>query len=130
MGPPHRGYHCHPPRQLGRRSFSPSTGGEERGTSEEDNALLAESQPQRLDIFTSVHQGMQDFRYHNGGLLDRESARFVCTLLQSSKQGWGKIRPIRIRIRIREYSANSNFAHECKIRRIRSRILKLKFEFG
>lgn len=46
------------------------------------------------------------------------------------RQGWGKIRPIQIRIRIREYSANSNFASECTIRRIRIRILKLKFEFG
>jgi hypothetical protein len=47
-----------------------------------------------------------------------------------SNQGWGKIRPIRIRIRIREYSANPNFEKECIIRRIRIRILKLKFEFA
>jgi hypothetical protein len=38
------------------------------------------------------------------------------------EQGWGKIRPIRIRIRIREYSANSNFENDGKIRRIRIRI--------
>jgi hypothetical protein len=37
-------------------------------------------------------------------------------------QGWGKIRPIRIRIRIREYSANSNFENNGKIRQIRMRI--------
>jgi hypothetical protein len=37
-------------------------------------------------------------------------------------QGWGKIRPVRIRIRIREYSANSNFENDWKIRRIRIRI--------
>jgi hypothetical protein len=34
-------------------------------------------------------------------------------------QGWGKFRPIRIRIRILEYSANSNFENDGKTRRIR-----------
>jgi hypothetical protein len=43
-------------------------------------------------------------------------------------QGWGKIRPIRIRIRIREYSANSNFKNGAKIRGIR--IPAQKFEFA
>jgi hypothetical protein len=45
-------------------------------------------------------------------------------------QRWGKIRPIRIRIRIREYSANLSFEKVCIIRRIQFRILKLKFEFA
>jgi hypothetical protein len=58
--------------------------------------------------------------------------RRTCGLVAGKhlNQMWGKIRPIQIRIRIREYSANSNFASECTIRRIRIRILKLKFEFG
>jgi hypothetical protein len=43
------------------------------------------------------------------------------------EQGWGKIRPIRICIRISEYSANSNFENDRKIRQIR--IPKQKFEF-
>jgi hypothetical protein len=43
-------------------------------------------------------------------------------------QGWGRIRPIRIRIGIREYSSNSNFENDLKIRRIR--IPKQKFEFA
>jgi hypothetical protein len=47
-----------------------------------------------------------------------------------SEQGWGKIHPIRIRIRIREYSAILNFEEEGIVRRIRIRILKLKFEFA
>jgi hypothetical protein len=38
-------------------------------------------------------------------------------------KGWGKIRAIRIRIRIREYSANSNFENDGKTRRIRIRIM-------
>jgi hypothetical protein len=48
---------------------------------------------------------------------------------QCPPQGWGKIRPIRIRIRIREYSANSNFENDWKIRRIRIRLPTQKFAF-
>jgi hypothetical protein len=49
--------------------------------------------------------------------------RFVLERIRNKcntcEQGWGKIRPIRIRIRIREYSTNSNFENDRKIRRIR-----------
>jgi hypothetical protein len=64
---------------------------------------------------------------HNPSQSDK---RFLYADTARLNQGWGKIRPIRIRIRIREYSANPNFEKECIIRRIRIRILKLKFEFA
>jgi hypothetical protein len=57
-----------------------------------------------------------------------DSKVFMATEVPVYKQGWGKIRPLRIRIRIREYSANSNFEKDGKIRRIR--IPKQKFEIA
>jgi hypothetical protein len=56
------------------------------------------------------------------------SSNFLFLVPETKNQGWGKIRPIQIRIRIREYSANSNFASECTIRRIRIRSNRIRIE--
>jgi hypothetical protein len=65
---------------------SPSTGGEERRASGEVHALSPEGQQHVLDVLASMRQGMQECRKTIGDQLEKESARFVCSITQASKE--------------------------------------------